>query len=63
MWIGGHHGARINEKRVEELTSLQADTILTACPYCLVMLEDAAKSLQNDRVKCIDIAEYVRDLV
>jgi Fe-S oxidoreductase len=61
MWIGGSRGVRINEQRVRELAAGEAKTIVTSCPYCLVMLEDGAKSLSLDRVTCKDLVEFVRE--
>jgi Fe-S oxidoreductase len=36
-------GERINQARFAEAAATGADTVATACPYCLVMLDDAAK--------------------
>ena len=63
MWIGGSSGVRINEQRVRELTAYDVKTVVTSCPYCLVMLEDGAKSLQMETIKCMDLVEYVRELL
>jgi Fe-S oxidoreductase len=40
--------ARINETRFAEAASTGADIVATACPYCLVMLDDAANSAGGD---------------
>ena len=60
MWMETSADTRINHKRLEEAVSTGADTILTSCPYCLTMFEDAigAKGLQ-DQIKVLDIAEAI----
>lgn len=58
MWLETSADTRINHKRLEEAVSTGADTILTSCPYCLTMFEDAigAKGLQG-QIKVLDISE------
>jgi Fe-S oxidoreductase len=56
-------GKKINEVRVNELTRVKPEMIVTSCPYCLVMLEDAMKSLGMENIKCLDIIEMIRDRV
>lgn len=63
MWIGGSQGERINERRIRQLTDTGASTVVTSCPYCLVMLEDGVKSLQKETVKCIDLVEFIRERI
>ena len=63
MWMRELGGMRINELRVKELVQEEPEMIITSCPYCLVMLEDAVKSLQLEPVKCKELAEVIRDLI
>jgi Fe-S oxidoreductase len=44
MWMEEGGTARINETRFAEAAATGADTVAVACPYCFVMLDDAAKS-------------------
>jgi len=44
MWMEEGGDARINETRFAEAAATGADTVAVACPYCFVMLDDAAKS-------------------
>jgi Fe-S oxidoreductase len=45
MWMEELEGTpRINEARYAEAAGTGADVIATACPYCLVMLDDASRS-------------------
>jgi Fe-S oxidoreductase len=48
FWMEEGGDARINETRFAEAASTGADIVATACPYCLVMLDDAANSAGGD---------------
>jgi Fe-S oxidoreductase/nitrate reductase gamma subunit len=58
MWMETDPNTRINHKRLEEAVETGADLIVTACPYCLTMFEDAigAKGYQN-QIEVIDLTE------
>ncbi|HET9671808.1 MAG TPA: (Fe-S)-binding protein [Actinomycetota bacterium] len=47
MWME-EGSPRINDTRFEEAAATGATTVATACPYCLVMLDDAAKGKGSD---------------
>jgi Fe-S oxidoreductase len=47
FWMEEGGDARINETRFAEAASTGADIVATACPYCLVMLDDAAAAAGN----------------
>jgi len=59
MWMEEHY-ERVNVKRTNQLVDTGADTIATACPFCITMITDGVKSahLENS-VKVLDIAEIV----
>jgi Fe-S oxidoreductase len=60
MWLTEQNDERINVSRTRELSLTQADRIVSACPFCLSMLEDGKKTLQDPRVPNVsDIAELV----
>jgi len=63
MWLEEFSGERINRVRAAEALQQQPDTICTACPYCLTMLDDGVKDLQADRVRVKDIAEVLAEAV
>ena len=60
MWKEREVGQKISIKRLEDVETLSADFIGTACPFCLLMFEEAlqieGRSLD---VKVRDIAELV----
>jgi Fe-S oxidoreductase len=56
-------GKRINTERIEEAIGTQADIVGTACPFCLVMLDDGIKDAQmkglGEDVKVMDVANVL----
>ena len=55
-------GQNINMVRAAELTKTGVELIGTACPYCLVMLDDGVKSLELEKTpKVADIIDIVAD--
>jgi Fe-S oxidoreductase len=39
---------------------VQANTVVTACPYCLIMMEDAIKDKEKiETMKALDLSEIV----
>jgi Fe-S oxidoreductase len=64
MWLHENIGQNINVVRAEEITKTGVDMIGTACPYCLVMLDDGVKSLELDKTpKVADIIDIVADSI
>jgi Fe-S oxidoreductase len=63
MWAeGATEGTRNGEIRIKEAVALGAKVIATACPFCLLTLEDAAKiSGLTDQIVVKDIAELVSE--
>ena len=46
-------------QRLAQAREVGADTVATACPFCLGMLEDAAKSAGDTPPRIVDLAELV----
>ena len=62
MWMEEHLGKRINVMRTEEALKVNPNTIGTACPYCLTMLEDGLKAKDmEEAVKTMDLAELLNN--
>ena len=60
MWLEETIGDRINRKRTAEAMTVSPKHIATACPFCLIMLDDGVKDLGvEETVKTLDIAEIV----
>ncbi len=59
IWMEEHH-KRINHARIDEAIALEANTVVTACPYCLIMMEDAIKDKEKgETMKALDLSEIV----
>jgi len=54
-------GGRVNYKRFEEAQQTGADTIAVACPYCPIMLKDAAGQAGAEDIRVLDVAELVAE--
>ena len=62
MWMEHEAGQRVNDARMDEILSVGADMAAVACPFCLVMLDEAAgRSVDPPVLK--DIAEVVADAI
>ena len=58
MWMEERIGKRINQERMDEAASTGARTVGVACPYCLIMLDDAARS-RGDETQVLDVAQIL----
>ena len=54
-------GSRISDVRFEQLTATGADTVVTACPFCSIMLKGAQASAPASNVQFVDLMTFVRD--
>jgi len=61
MWKEEEPGdERVNYKRVDQLVATEANTIVSACPFCMTMISDGVKGQElEESVKTLDIAEVV----
>ena len=51
----------MGEMRLDQAADVGAQVIVTACPFCLVNLEDAVKtSGRVEQIEIIDLAELVQ---
>ncbi len=62
MWLEENIGKRINMERTEEALGTGADVVSTACPYCMIMLDDAVRANQKeDDVRVLDLSQLVEE--
>lgn len=60
MWLEHKPGQRINDLRMDEVAAVGADLAALACPFCLIMLEEAATAqASQSSLQLKDIAEVV----
>ena len=51
-------GTRISDVRFKQLQATGANTVVTACPFCSIMLKGAGASAQSD-TQFVDLMTYV----
>jgi Fe-S oxidoreductase len=58
-------GKRVNHERIDEALALEPDVVSTACPFCLVMLDDAVAdrtgsgALSEGQVSVVDVSSLL----
>lgn len=59
MWLEGTNpGIRLAQQRIQEALDSGAEVLATACPFCLLTLEEAAKHLNaEEKLRVMDIVE------
>ena len=58
MWLETDPGERFSDIRVHEFIQTGAEVLVTACPFCLVCLEDSVKSTPDKKLSVLDVAEF-----
>ena len=62
MWMETDAETRINHRRLKDALDAKADVVATACPYCLLMFDDAIRSKGiGEQVRVMDIAEVLAE--
>lgn len=57
MWLETAAGERFSDIRVKEALATDASVLVTACPFCIVCLEDSVKSQRIQALTVMDVAE------
>jgi Fe-S oxidoreductase len=67
MWMEERIGKRVNLERTDEALATGADVVGTACPYCMVMLDDAVRQRQAEGqaegVRVMDVAQVLEESI
>lgn len=61
VWIEDESAVRINHNRLKQLQATGANQVGVACPFCMIMLEDAAGAISAEGLAIRDVAEIVAD--
>ncbi len=62
MWMEENIGKRVNMDRTDEALGTGADIVSTACPFCMIMLDDAVQANgKGDEVRVMDISQVVEE--
>jgi Fe-S oxidoreductase len=60
LFYEGESESRMGEKRLQMAADAGADVVVTACPFCLINLEDAIKTTGREgKIEVLDLAELV----
>ena len=60
LWMEKMKGERLSDLRIEEAMATGAQVLATACPYCITMFEDSARTLNVDeQIKIKDVTELM----
>lgn len=57
MWQETALGERFSDLRVIEATRTGASVLATACPFCIVCLEDSTKVMKTEKLQVMDLSE------
>jgi Fe-S oxidoreductase len=65
IWIEDSAKVRLNRVRAAEAVESGANKVITACPFCLLMLDDAIRAIKNEdaKFKVMDISEILLEAV
>jgi Fe-S oxidoreductase/nitrate reductase gamma subunit len=62
MWMETDPSTRINHQRLNDVLAAGVGTVTTACPYCLLMFDDAIRSKGLEgQVQVLDLAEVLEE--
>lgn len=62
IWMETKPGMRFSDTKVDQAAEKGATILATACPYCIVMLEDSARNMGHaENLQIKDISEIMAD--
>jgi len=61
VWMEDEGKVRINYNRMNQILETGQEEVAVACPFCMIMLEDARGAMDVEQVQIRDIAEIVAE--
>jgi len=60
MWLETDAETRVNQTRLDQVLAVDANTVSTNCPFCLIMLDDAVRSRGiTNQIQVLDLVEIL----
>ncbi|MCF8042438.1 MAG: (Fe-S)-binding protein [Desulfarculaceae bacterium] len=64
IWMETPKGERFSDLRLQQAMDLEAQVLVTACPYCITNFEDSRLTVDNgESVEVKDISEIVQEVI
>ena len=64
MWMEEEPSQRVSRLRVKDALATKADIVVTACPFCMQMFEDATSGLELEKpLEVLDLVELLERAV
>ncbi len=64
IWMETAKGERFSDLRLKQAMEVEAEVLVTCCPYCIVQLEDSRLALKEGEViEVKDLAEIVEEVI
>ena len=64
IWMEIPKGERFSDLRVEQAIKVEAEVLVTACPYCIANFEDSRLTLKDSEgTEIKDITEIIQEVI
>jgi len=64
IWMDTARGERFSDIRIEQAKEIEAEEIVTSCPYCIVNFEDSKLTLgEEEGIEIKDITEIIQEVI
>src|SRR5699024_10569594 len=63
MWMEENIGKRINIERVDEALTTKPKKVVTACPFCKVMMADGVTAQEEEKSKGVEVVDVAQVLL
>ena len=64
VWMETQKGERFSDLRIEQAMGVEAEVLVTSCPYCITMLEDSRLTMDvAEKIDVKDITEIIQEVI